>query len=297
MKKSYIFLAAAAVISAASCQKAELDNTNQTKTVHMEISATKTKTFLTDDGQTTFWSPSGEMLMVLESAGGSVIYAESDPGVSPDGGSTMEFGVNLPEKTATSYTYYALYPSTCFPTGSSLSLSGIKVVTPSTQHPTDTSFDPAADLLISSPVTETSQPTNLELSFARKIALGKMKISNLGTADNVVSVKFEAIDKKLAGRSYADLTTGRITEYGYRNQHQDYIELDYTEKSYAANGLDAYFMCFPASLSEGDVFKVTVSTKTHRFVKEVTVAAGQSLEFKAGEKANFSVDFTGIEGE
>lgn len=297
MKKSYIFLAAAAVISAASCQKAELDNRNQTETVHMEISAIKTKTFLADDGQTTFWSPSGEKLMVLESAGGSVIYAESAPGVSPDGGSTMNFGVDLPEKAAASYTYYAIYPSTNYVTGSNLAVSGIKVITPSTQHPTNTSFDPEADYLISLPVTETSQPTSLELSFARKIALGKMTISNLNTADNVAYVKFEAEGKKLAGRSYADLTTGRITEYGYASQHQDYIELDYTEKSYAANGLDAYFMCFPASLSEGDVFKVTVSTKTHRFVKEVTVAAGQSLEFKAGEKASFSVDFTGIEGE
>ncbi|MBO4761715.1 MAG: fibronectin type III domain-containing protein [Bacteroidales bacterium] len=297
MKKSYIFLAAAAVVSAVSCQKSEIDQNGPANTVHMEISAIDTKTVLGSDGQSTLWNASGEKLMILESAGGSVVYAESADGVTPDGGHTMNFGVDLPEKEAASYTYYALYPSTCYVTGSNLAVSNVKVITPSTQHPTNASFDPAADFLVSSPVTATSQPTSLELSFARKIALGKMTISNLNTSDDVASVRFEAEGKKLSGRSYVDLTTGRINEYGYASQHQDYVELDYAGKSYAANGLDAYFMCFPETLSEGDAFKVTVSTKTKRFVKNITVQAGKSLEFKAGEKAIFTIDFTGIEGE
>ena len=297
MKKSYIFLAAAAVVSAVSCLKSEIDQNGPANTVHMEISAIDTKTVLGSDGQSTLWNASGEKLMILESAGGSVVYAESADGVTPDGGHTMNFGVDLPEKEAASYTYYALYPSTCYVTGSNLAVSNVKVITPSTQHPTNASFDPAADFLVSSPVTATSQPTSLELSFARKIALGKMTISNLNTSDDVASVRFEAEGKKLSGRSYVDLTTGRINEYGYASQHQDYVELDYAGKSYAANGLDAYFMCFPETLSEGDAFKVTVSTKTKRFVKNITVQAGKSLEFKAGEKAIFTIDFTGIEGE
>ena len=297
MKKSYIFLAAAAVVSAVSCQKSEIDQNGPANTVHMEISAIDTKTVLGGDGQSTLWNASGEKLMILESAGGSVVYAESADGVTPDGGHTMNFGVDLPEKEAASYTYYALYPSTCYVTGSNLAVSNVKVITPSTQHPTNASFDPAADFLVSSPVTAASQPTSLELSFARKIALGKMTISNLNTSDDVASVRFEAEGKKLSGRSYVDLTTGRINEYGYASQHQDYVELDYAGKSYAANGLDAYFMCFPETLSEGDAFKVTVSTKTKRFVKNITVQAGKSLEFKAGEKAIFTIDFTGIEGE
>ena len=53
------------------------------------------------------------------------------------------------------------------------------------------------------------------MSFGRAVAIGKMTVKNLASAERVLGVKFTAPDKKVTGRSYVDMTAGTIKEYGY----------------------------------------------------------------------------------
>ena len=90
----------------------------------------------------------------------------------------------MTSKTADSFGYYALYPNSAYvekPTD----LAKVKVKLASTQAPTESSFGPSADVLVAKPVTGLrEQPKELNLQFARVIAVGKMTIKDLNTKEN-----------------------------------------------------------------------------------------------------------------
>lgn len=285
----------------ASCNKQEEVFVPEDKTVEMTIvaSSDETKTVLGSDGTVT-WLASGEQLAVIEAAvsGTSTTTAKetSSVGVTNDGGATMSFGVKMPAKTANSFGYYALYPNSAYidkPTD----LAKVKVNLASTQTPTESSFGPSADVLVAKPVTGlTAQPTELNLQFARVIAVGKMTIKDLNTEENVKQVTFIATGKTVTGRSYIDFTTAAGVEYGYSGQGVDNVVLDYSGKTIAANGMAAYFTCWPFELGAGDTFSVVVETENYTFTKNITLAEGKSLAFKVGRASAFNVSFSGIEG-
>ncbi|MBR6363339.1 MAG: fibronectin type III domain-containing protein [Bacteroidales bacterium] len=296
MKKYLYILAAAAAVSTVSCQKAETEVSEVTEMVHMEVISPSTKTYLHTDGTTSLWNATGEKIMVLQTAGTRTTYTESAEGTTGDGGHTMSFGVDLEASDATSFSYYSIYPSANYVIGSNLNVEALKVITPTAQKPSATCFDPKADLLISSKVESATQPATLSMSYARKVALGVMKILNLNTTENVVSVKFESEGKSVTGRSRINLNNGHVDEYGYSGSSFDNVTMDYSGQTIAANGMTAYFFCMPFNLAEGDSFKVTVRTESLQFTRVVTLAGAQQLQFKAGDQSSFNVDFSGIEG-
>lgn len=57
-------------------------------------------------------------------------------------------------------------------------ITNMKVVTRTSQQPTATSFDSNADLLIAKSISLESQPTELQMSFGRAVAIGKMTVKN-----------------------------------------------------------------------------------------------------------------------
>ena len=296
MRKYSYILAAAAAVSTVSCQKAETEVPEVTEMVHMEVISPSTKTHLDTDGTTSLWNATGEKIMVLQTAGTRTTYTESAEGTTSDGGQTMSFGVDLEASSATSFSYYSIYPSVNYIRESNLNVEALKVNTPTAQQPSATCFDPKADLLVSSKIESATQPATLSMSYARKVALGVMKISNLNTTENVVSVKFEATGKSVTGRSRINLSNGHVDEYGYSGSSFDNVTMDYSGQTIAANGMTAYFFCMPFNLAEGDSFKVTVRTESLQFTKVVTLAGAQQLQFKAGDKSSFNVNFSGIEG-
>ena len=284
-----------------SCNKQEEVFVPEDKTVEMTIvaSSDETKTVLGSDGTVT-WLVSGEQLAVIEAAvsGTSTTTAKetSSVGVTNDGGATMSFGVKMPAKTANSFGYYALYPNSAYvekPTD----LAKVKVDLASTQYPTESSFGPSADVLVAKPVTGlTTQPTELNLQFARVIAVGKMTIKDLNTTENVKKVTFTAAGKPVTGRSYIDLKTAAGVTYGYSGQGVDNVVLDYSDQTIAANGMAAYFTCWPFELAAGETFSVVVETENYTFTKDITLAEGKSLAFKVGRASAFNVSFSGIKG-
>ena len=283
----------------ASCSKQEVSC--EGPKVQMTVIAGSdngTKTVLGSDGKVT-WATTGETIEVIEVAGSAEAgtpYVSSD-GVTSDSGQTMTFDVSLKASEETSFDYYAIYPSSAYVTTDNTSVTNFKVLLNASQTPTATSFGTDADLLISKPVTgQTEQPTTLELQFARLVAVGKMTIKDLNTTENVKKVTFTASDKTLAGKSYVNLATGLVSEYGY-GAATDNVVLDYSGQTVAANGMTAYFTCWPCEFIKDDTFTVKVETESKVFTKTVTIPSDGALAFKEGRSSTFAVSFSGIEGE
>ena len=268
------------------------------------------------------WNATGEFLQVLETAASTTVFATSQEGVIS--GDIAKFAVTFPANENTPLVYNAVYPASAWVTSSNTDITNMKVITPTVQQPTATSFDSNADLLIAKSIslesqpTATSfdsnadlliaksislesQPTELPMSFGRAVAIGKMTVKNLASAESVLGVKFTAPDKKVTGRSYVDMTAGTIKEYGYINNFADNVTLNYSsEMNITANseaGMTAYFTCFPFEVAAGETFTVTVTTASKIFTKTVTVQEGRPLAFAAGDSSTFAVDMTGATEE
>ena len=285
-----------------SCTKQENPVRQEGNTFEMTIVAgsDQTRTVLGSDGAVT-WSASGEQLAVIEAAvsGTETTTAKvtSKEGVTNNEGATMSFGVSMTAKTADSFGYYALYPNSACVSNNNTNVEKFKVELVSTQAPTESSFGPSADVLVAKPVTGlTEQPTELNLQFARVISVAKMTIKKLNTTENVKKVTFTAAGKAVTGRSYIDFTTAEGVEYGYSDQGVDNVILDYSDKTIAANGMTAYFTCWPFELAAGETFSVVVETENYTFTKDITLAEGKSLAFNVGRASAFNVNFDGIEG-
>lgn len=304
MKKTYAILGAVSALSlmAISCQKEASNVEEPSGKVHMTIIASgdaETRTVLQADGKTVLWD-NEENLAVLETIVGAeetkTTYVASSNGVSNDGGETMTFDVEFDTNvTGTSYTYNALYPNSSYVTSTNTNPAAFKVITPTTQKATATSFDGDADLLIAKPVTETSQQTTLNLCFKRMVVVGKMTLNNVQTEGFVKSVKFSSADKVITGKSKLNLTTGEAVEYGYdgAGNKVDYVEVTYAANDIPANGLTVYFTCLPFEIAAGEKFTVTLTTKDDKtFTREVTIPEGRKLSFAVGKNTKFSVDMT-----
>lgn len=245
------------------------------------------------------WNATGEFLQVLETAASTTVFATSQEGVIS--GDIAKFAVTFPANENTPLVYNAVYPASAWVTSSNTDITNMKVITPTVQQPTATSFDSNADLLIAKSISLKSQPTELQMSFGRAVAIGKMTVKNLASAESVLGVKFTAPDKKVTGRSYVDMTAGTIKEYGYINNFADNVTLNYSsEMNITANseaGMTAYFTCFPFEVATGETFTVTVTTASKIFTKTVTVQEGRALAFAAGDSSTFAVDMTGATEE
>lgn len=264
-----------------------------------------TKTYV--DGTSIKWASSGEKLKVFEDADGTVAASTSKAGETTDSGATMTFQTQLVDKSSESiaaFTYYAFYPSSAY--ASHTGVETVAINTSANQTPTATSFDPSADLLIAQKVEAgDTQPTSLNMAFARMVAIGKMTITNLGTTDVVKSVSFSAQvsngvdydDVVIAGRTAFNLTTAMPkTVYG-SNVDATTINLDYSALSLTANSsMDAWFTCFPFSLASGDKFTVVVKTDENTYTKTVTIPDARELTFTEGKASRFTVSMSGIVG-
>lgn len=245
------------------------------------------------------WNETGEYLQVFETAASKTTYANSQEGTVSDG--TAKFAVSFPENTNTPLVYNAVYPASAWITSNNTDITNMKVVTRTSQQPTATSFDSNADLLIAKSISLESQPTELQMSFGRAVAIGKMTVKNLASEEPVLGVEFTAPDKKVTGRSYVDMTAGTVKEYGYTGNFSDNVTLSYSsEMNITANsetGMTAYFTCFPFEVATGETFTVTVTTATKIFTKTVTVQEGRALAFTTGDSSTFAVDMTGATEE
>lgn len=280
---------AVAAMAFTSCSKDEtFDVVPEPEQVTINITAggeedAETRTHLDGTAQIK-WDATGEALQVLEQTTSLVdAQTEANPTISADG-LTAKFSVKLPQTTATSFDYYAIYPAANFISNSNSAVNKFKMELPKDQTPVAESFDPKADLLVSKKVTLTTQPTNLTFQFQRPITVVQLQLMGITAGEQITSVVFENTAAALAGRLYYDWSTNTVTEYGYQGQDSKMINMTCDR---VATGTDnVYFTSFPAELTD---FTVTVSTDKATYTKTVTGIAQGKLSFKAGHKANVRV--------
>lgn len=304
---AYILLSTAAVSLFAGCSK-ELNYepvVNPGEPIELTVNAGFTAYESVDtrteiNGSSITWSTSGEKIKVYEVATtddvASIANLTSSVGSSSDSYVTMSFPVTLDSRTADNFTYYASYPSSAWVSNSS-TVPQANIETKSVQTPSATSFDRSADLLISKGIDNgTTQPTSVNMQFARPVAIAKMTITNLPVAETVNKVVFSANNGSavtLAGRTNFNLTTAQpVTSFG------DMVAATSIEISTAALGLsastsmDVWFTCYPFNLSTGNTFTVVVETDTYSCSRTVTLPAARELKFVSGKASRFSVDMT-----
>ncbi|MBO4263552.1 MAG: DNA/RNA non-specific endonuclease [Bacteroidales bacterium] len=293
MSRRFFALAVALAVLTACRKEAEV-----LPYVRMTLHAgSERKTALAADGHAVLWHTDGEYLTVLEHAGGVYSTAvTSGEGTTSDGGATMDFSASFRASTDAPFDYYALYPSASF-VSNNTDVENLKIKLPTIQYPTEGSFGQNADVLVSQPVTGlASQPTSLTLAFGRKVAIGKMLIKNLASAENIAKITLTVPGKVVTGSSKINLKTAETVEYGYSGNGVDKVVLDYDGQAIAANGMTAFFTAWPFSLAPGDSFTVDVETETLLFSRTVTIPEGRSLVFSEGDASDFSVSFTGVTG-
>lgn len=306
MRKNLFAIIALSACALVACNKNEIGvATKPAGTVEMTVVAGDASTKTALSGSSIIWSGTEKLRVIEYVTGGDddkkYFNKESSSGTTSDAGATMSFNVTLDtHNEGTGYKYAAVYPSSAFV--GATSFGTVNFETPYQQDPSATSYDPAADMLISHVGEElNSQPTSVNMAFARKIAFGKMTVKNLATTDPITKVTFSAIDDAtdvvLAGRSSINLNTSTVT-YG-ANTAQKLISLDYTGDNVTLNsaaGAPLYFACFPFSLAAGDSFTVIVETATHTYTRTVTLTGEQTLAFTPGDVSRFSVNMSGITG-
>lgn len=261
--------------------------------------APSTRTHYDETTQKIHWDGDGstESIYVLEKST-SVALAASTNCTVTDG--KASFSVTLPTTTASELTYAAVYPASALVVDKYPDLTRIKVNLPASQTPRAAGFDPAADLMMSLPITRSTQPGELSLRFGRVAALAKMTVTNLNfePGESVKTVGFTATGKALAGRNYLDLSAGKINQLAYINV-SDRILMDFTNVSNIdAASFPAWFTCLPCSLSAGDSFTLVItSTANKTYTKQVTLSGAQTIAFTSGDITTFSVNMAGIQGE
>ena len=300
MMKYFLLVAVAAMGFA--CSEDQSDSTvsiPEVEMVEMTVLAdADSRTIYDEAAGKAQWESTGEYIQVWETIDGSEEPAskKSSQGVVDTEGKAA-FKVSFTKNDAgTEYAYHAVYPASAVVTDNNLTVEKLKLITPAVQNATATSFDGAADLLISQPKILEAQPTELSLAFARVVAIGKMTLKNIDTEENILSVSFSSEGKVFAGRSYFNANTAEVAKdngkdgYGYNSPS---AELTINYAGGLANvkaGTPIYFTSLPTEIKGGESFTVTVSTASKKFTRKVTLPEGNSIAFNAGRVSTFGVN-------
>lgn len=222
------------------------------------------------------WNETGEYLQVFETAASKTTYANSQEGTVSDG--TAKFAVSFPENANTPLVYNAVYPASAWVTSNNTDITNMKVVTRTSQQPTATSFDSNADLLIAKSISLESQPTELQMSFGRAVAIGKMTVKNLASEEPVLGVEFTAPDKKVTGRSYVDMTGA--AEEATETLSGDYvITATQSEITYAMSSLADGIRLAPVMITPSNPYKTGDETLIWTITKSgdnYTISQGEN---------------------
>ena len=291
--KSFILVAAAAM-GFTACQKEiqeSLPVNGDTVQVTFVAGTPDTKTSVdTSDDETPLFSwDESETFAVLEQKNSSTpTKASSVEYEKVDGKAniTATFGAGSYVKGATIYQYVTIYPASGYVGAESLAAATLSL--PAEQTMATGSYDPAADLMVSSTLKTTGPPTGAQMvSFTRMAAVVKMTLKNftLESGDEVEQVIFTAEGKKLAGTVTANLADPHKFTVA---EGVDNVTVNTTSST------DVYFTVLPTTLEAGDAYTVAVITNKKLYIKKGTIGEGKTLDFKKGMVTLLGVNMEGI---
>ena len=182
---------------------------------------------------------------------------------------------------ATKYTFGAFYPYAYKSTTSSISLYSL-----TEQTPTESSYDPAGDILVSKePTVVYGTPNKVQFTFARLVAFAKMTLKGINAGEKIEKIVFSSPAKPAGAVTVKVHEAGTLDNAVWYNNYED-ITLNMGNR--VATGEDTvWFTTGPTDLS-GTSFKVTVVTDKNNYVKEVDLT-GKTLTFERANIAKFTV--------
>ena len=159
---------------------------------------------------------------------------------------------------------------------------------PAGQTPTETGFDPNADLLLAKPETRTAQPAEgeeLNFRFKRVAAIAKMTLKGIPAGEKLAKVELTA-SQPMAGYSRTNLKTGEIYDIGYYKEESMTLTLNDRETT----GEDViWFTSLPCVFGEGDSFTVKAYTDKATYEKTVSFSTPEAFKFVSGGLTRFGI--------
>lgn len=286
MKKLSLGLAfiAGASIAFISCNKEITQNTRLGEGINVDIVAgvPLTKTILGIDGETPYWKD-GDVLSVTNGTTSNVSFAENS---IADGETSLI--ATFSGKVSEAGDYYAVYPHT----GSISEDHGPRVTVPTEQHPTATSFDGAADIMVSKvfSVGVTTNTTIENLQFARCGAIIKLVFSGKAAAQQAKLANQHPVSVSLTSTS--DLVGNVLFDYkngtaSISSIASKTVTASYTNSThYLIDGANAtYLIVVPTTLS--GTLEVEATTEDYEISRTLTLPDDIVLE--AGKVYTFNV--------
>ena len=282
MKKLvYTLTAIAALLS--SCVKSADEQivVEKSSTVTIEALAAESRTYI--EGTEIRWAERGEQLNIIYFADDSTTRRQS--ATHEDYTLTnncAEFTADITTTDgATKYTFGAFYPYAYKST-----LSSVSLTVPQEQTPTESSYDPKADILVSeNPVVTESVPSKISFKFARMVAFAKMTLVGIPAGEKIEKVVFSSVAKPAGAVEFKVQEQGTLENAKWYNNYED-ITLNLGGRT--ATGEDVvWFVTVPTDLS-GTSFTVTVATDRANYTKSVDLA-GKTLNFERADVAQFRV--------
>ncbi|MBQ2424246.1 MAG: hypothetical protein II262_05535, partial [Alistipes sp.] len=282
MKKLvYTLTAIAALLS--SCVKSADEQivVEKSSTVTIEALAAESRTYI--EGTEIRWAERGEQLNIIYFADDSTTRRQSatheDYTITNN---CAEFTADITTTDgATKYTFGAFYPYAYKST-----LSSVSLTVPQEQTPTENSYDPKADILVSeNPVVTESVPSKISFKFARMVAFAKMTLVGIPAGEKIEKVVFSSVAKPAGAVEFKVQEQGTLENAKWYNNYED-ITLNLGGRT--ATGEDVvWFVTVPTDLS-GTSFTVTVATDRANYTKSVDLA-GKTLNFERADVAQFRV--------
>lgn len=298
MKNLYKYLLAVATVAMAftSCSKDEISDPSieaqkvtftVTSGSDLETAPASRTEFDEETGQMN-WSADGEALEVIQILGSEISHATTEAYTIEN--RVAKFQVSFDALTGSEpydLTYSAVYPAVNYSNKES-DPTKFRIKLPAAQTPTETGFDPNADLLLAKPETRTAQPAEgeeLNFRFKRVAAIAKMTLKGIPAGEKLAKVELTA-SQPMAGYSRTNLKTGEIYDIGYYKEQMMTLTLNDRETT----GKDAiWFTSLPCVFGEGDNFTVKAYTDKATYEKTVAFSAPGALQFVSGGFTSFGI--------
>lgn len=299
MKNLYKYLLAVATVAMAftSCSKDEISDPSieaqkvtftVTSGSDLETAPASRTEFDEETGQMN-WSADGEALEVIQILGSEISHATTEAYTIEN--RVAKFQVSFDALTGSEpydLTYSAVYPAVNYSEDTKKTYEEFRIKLPAAQTPTETGFDPNADLLLAKPETRTVQPVEgeeLNFRFKRVAAIAKMTLKGIPAGEKLAKVELTA-SQPMAGYSRTNLKTGEIYDIGYYKEETMTLTLNDRETT----GEDViWFTSLPCVFGEGDSFTVKAYTDKATYEKTVSFSAPEAFKFVSGGLTRFGI--------
>lgn len=298
MKNLYKYLLAVATVAMAftSCSKDEISDPSieaqkvtftVTSGSDLETAPASRTEFDEETGQMN-WSADGEALEVIQILGSEISHATTEAYTIENRMARFQVSFNaLTGSEPYDLTYSAIYPAANYSDNTN-DHTKFRIKLPAAQTPTETGFDPNADLLLAKPETRTAQPAEgeeLNFRFKRVAAIAKMTLKGIPAGEKLAKVELTA-SQPMAGYSRTNLKTDEIYDIGYYKEQMMTLTLNDRETT----GEDViWFTSLPCVFGEGDSFTVKAYTDKATYEKTVSFSTPEAFKFVSGGLTRFGI--------